>query len=192
MFFSNGATKCQKIVASLFSLMVMGLISPIFFHDFVPEITTSISALRISTFLTLGSFIFIFYLRKRGSWEPAPAWREYSTATKLIALAFSPFIIFLFFWVNLAISLPHLYTFAFGQEFSRQDIVIKERIHSRRSCDYRLKPRSTDFTFFHFCISKSSYDRLPNEAVDGTIIGRKSRFGYTIEKIRFGNKVSRS
>jgi hypothetical protein len=96
--------------------------------------------------------------------------------------------IFGLFWVNIAISAPKLYTSAFGEIDIMHDVVKKKKTSSRRSCDYRLEPRSINTAFFHYCISESDYNRLPGDEIKSELLLKKSSFGYIVKHIRVTNK----
>jgi hypothetical protein len=180
----KGSTKYQKIVAGALSASLIGPLFMIFTHNFVAKTFVSSSAIYISLALTLLSFTLVWYLRSKKLWEPAPVWYSYSKLTRTLIIPFAPIFIFGLFWVNFAISAPHLYTVIFGTEGIRNDVIRKDKHHSRRSCDYRLEPKSIDAIFFHFCISEEFYNRLPDGDLYGELVVKESSLGYAVEDIR--------
>ncbi|MFZ6045434.1 hypothetical protein ACFW0H_04850 [Pseudomonas sp. CR3202] len=180
MLYSKGVSRPQKVLGVFFMILTGGILWPVLHHDFVPDPSISTPTFHGAIAITLTTLAIIIYLKKQNL---LVVFGTLTRIQKLIGIVFSPIVIFLFIWANLAITIPHLYTLAFGQEFSRQDTAEKIKHRSRKSCDYRLKLQSIDFTFFHFCISESKYNQLQTGEMNAVVFGKKSRFGYTIERI---------
>ncbi len=185
----KGATKYQKVIAAIFTINIIGLVGRIFTHHFVTEPHFSRVAVYISLLLTLILITAVGFLYIRGAWRPTPVWYKYSAFKKIVLVPFIPIFIFVLFWVNIAISLPYLFTAVFGQTAIKNDVVIKDHSHSRRSCDYRLKPNSINVIFFRYCISEGLYNRLPGGEIEAELILKKSMFGYIVKNIRIKGEV---
>lgn len=187
MLWAKNLSMYQKIVLMIFFVAFLGPFSLIFTGNFVPTTSHNRLALYFSLALTSILSIFIFYLYKNRLWISRLDWNRYSKLKKNIAVFASFATVVGIFWIDLAISLPHLYTEIFGKRALTIDTVTKENHYSRRSCEYRIQPRSIDFALFKFCISDTTYDRLPDENLRAKLILKQSRFGYAVEDIRVIN-----
>lgn len=180
----EGSEKYQKIVISVLAMLTVGLAFFMFSHDFVAEPDWLIFSIYFSGFSILCSVVFFIRLYLTGVWDPAPAWFKYSKAKNFILLLSVPIFFFVIFWINIAVSLPHAFTVVFGAERVLEDLVEKNEIHSRRSCDYRLELKSVSPLLFHYCISKEFYSQLPDGEIVSELFVKQSIFGYSVEEIR--------
>ena len=184
LLFRKGSTLNQKIVAAVFMAAFVGPAFLIFTHNFVAESIVSEFSSYASLVLTVLSVGILAYLYINEAWKPAPVWYSYSRFTRALLIPFIPLLLFGLFWVNLAISAPHLFTLVFGSNAVKLDMVVKDRHYSRRSCDYRLEPQSINTIFFHYCISESLYNQLPDKEMESELLIKQSFLGFIVEDIR--------
>ena len=152
-------------------------------HNFVTEPGISELAIYMSISITIVSLIALTFLYATNRWRPAPKWYGYSTFMKIFVGLFTPVFIYGVFWINIAISLPHLFTVLFGETTIKTDEVTKVKSNSRRLCDFHLKVESIDAIFFRYCISNEIYNSLPDNKINTELIIKQSIFGYTVETI---------
>lgn len=187
VFFQKGSTLSQKVVGSVLMAMFVGPAFMIFTHNFVSSLWVSKFSFYLSLVFTGFSIVVLIYLYVKKLWRPAAAWYSFSKLKRLLVVPAMPFLLFGVIWINLAISLPQLYTLVFGDPAVKPDVVIKDSYHSKRSCDYRLEPQSINAIFFHYCISEGLYNYLPDEEVKAELLVRKSSLGFMVEDIRLLN-----
>jgi len=184
LLWRNDSTKYQKIVAAIFSLTTIGPLFLMFTHNFVTNPNVSTFALHASITLTVIAMAFVGRLYTKGLWRPAPGWHESSRLKRILIIPFVPLFFGGMLWINLAISVPQLFTLIFGSEHVRQDVVTKDSHYSRASCDYRLKPKSVSAPLFHYCIPESLYNQLPDTELEAELLTKESALGYMIEDIK--------
>lgn len=178
------------MVATVLSFMFIGPLMLVFTHNFVTSPNISEFALSASVALTVIALASIGCLYAKGLWAPAPAWHELSRLKKTLSIPAIPLFLFGILWVNLAISLPQFFTLAFGVMHTRQDLASKELHHSRRSCDHRLKLKSVSAPLFHYCISESLYNQLPETEIYAELVIRESALGYSVEDILINHSAA--
>lgn len=192
----EGANRYQKIVASIFAATLIGPLFFIFTHNFVYKPVVSKLSIYVSLVLTISSISMLAYLYFKDKWKPANAWFGYSKIKRILVIPFAPLFIYSLFWMNIAISAPHLFTLMFGVDAVKQDVVVKDRHYSRRSCKYRLEPKSISAMFFHYCISEGLYKQLPEGEIESELLIKQSLFGYFVRDVRLfrsqGNHASRA
>lgn len=184
LFSIEGVTKQQKVVVGITGLAGIGCFFSAVTHNFVASPIALDLALYASLTLTGVITIFVIYWHARGEWKLAPAWHGFSEGRKVIVLLFAPLLLWGMLWLNMTTSIPQLFTLTFGDENSRQDLVIKQKSSSRRSCHYRLKPKSVETAFFHYCIPENLYKQLPMAEMEAELIIQESSLGYVVENIR--------
>ena len=190
LLWRKGATKYQKVVAIILSATIIGPFYLIFTHNFVAEPRVSELSSYASIVFTACLIFMLAYLYTKKLWRPAPVWHTYSKFKKVLLIPFVPLFLYGLFWVNLAISMPQVFTLLFGTDAVKRDVVVKDRHYSRRSCDYRLEPQTINAIFFHYCISESFFNQLPETAIESELLIKQSPLGYIVEDIRLLHKES--
>ncbi len=192
LFWKEGSTKTQKILAVIITLATIGPIVLMLTHNFVPQPNVSKLATYISIILTILLISIIAYWYSNKLWRPSPAWYEFSKPKKAITIPAIPIAFFGLFWINTAISFPCLFTLLFGNNSFEQVWVIKDRHGSRRSCDYRLELAPNNPIFFYECISKAQYEQLPDKKIKTKAYLKKSRLGFIVRAVKLpGNPVDK-
>ena len=184
LLWESGATKYQKIVAGILGAITIGPLFLMFTHNFIVEPRILEFSSYVSVVLTVCSVSIMAYLYAKELWKPASAWYKQSKFTRALVILFTPLFIFGMLWVNLVISAPQLYTVLFGSETVRWDVVVKNRYYSKRSCSYRLEPKSINAFYFYYCISESLYNLLPETEIESELLIKQSALGYVVEDIR--------
>lgn len=187
LLLQKGLTSSQKIVGSLLIAIFIGPTFILFTHNFVSEPWVSEFSCYLSLVLTVFSIVVMLYLYVKNLWRPAAAWYNFSKLKKVLVVTAMPFLVFGVLWIDFAIFLPQVFTSVFGDAAVKTDVVIKDRYHSKRFCDYRLEPQSMNAIFFHYCISEGLYNYLPDEEVKAELLVRKSSLGFMVEDIRLLN-----
>lgn len=175
------ATGAQKTAIVLLLILVFWPFQVFISHRFIPGEAVQLYAAWVTLFFTAFYLLLMLYVRRT-----SPGWPmfPYTGFKKLGMMLFIPCLVYGFSWVNIAVAAPQVFTVLFGNDYSKNDLAIKRRPErSRRSCDYRLQPRSMDFIFFHYCISRSYYSALPEGDLAVNIHGKSSIFGVHVDEI---------
>jgi hypothetical protein len=188
LLWRDESTKHQKILAIVFSVIMVGPLFLMFTHNFVVEPKVSEFSSYISIFFTVFLMLMVAYWYVKKLWKPAPSWHKYSRIKKVLVVPFGPLFIFVLLWINLAISIPQLFTLLFGTDTVKRDLVVKNRRYSSRSCNYRLEPQSIDTIGFYYCISEDTYSQLPDMKIKSELFIRRSIFGYAVQDIKLLQK----
>lgn len=188
IFWNKKSTFAQNVTVYVLLAALIGPLFLIFTHNFVAESYYSKLSSYISIGLTCLSLFGFRYLYINNLWKPSPVWYSYSKIKRVLLAPFFPIFIFFLLWINLGISAPQALTLLFGTEVIKRDVVVKVRTNSRRFCDYRLEPQSTNGFLFHYCISESLYNQLPDTKIESELIIKKSAFGYIVEDIKLLDK----
>jgi hypothetical protein len=175
--------KHEKFVAYFIFFIAFGMLPLVFIQHFVATETTSYTAPAVSFSLTAVSLAVLRNLYKLKLYEPNLAWYHYSRFKKQMVLLALFTMIFSSFWISTAITLPYLYTLAFGKPDVVYDKVVKNRSFGSKTCDYQLKPRSIDALFFTYCIPKRHYDPLPDHELQAKLVTSRTVFGYIVTHI---------
>ncbi len=183
LFWNKDASKSQKIVNLIFFVMSIGPIYVFFNHNYVTESHISKLAVYISLALTFLTIVIMVFLYARDIWKPTSYFYKVSKIKKFFIITLAPLLPLSLFWVNLGVVGPQLYTSYFGTKVVKSELVSKDRVYSRRKCDYQLKPKSVDVMFFWYCISENQFNSFPDGEVKAEMTLKKSLFGYTVEQI---------
>lgn len=184
LIFLKRAKRWQKILTCILIASTVGALYALLNHDFVAIPFT----LRVAEFFSLGitSVLMversIYYLNNR--WRAKILFAGFSRFKATLYVLFMPLLVFGLIWINIAISIPRMYTSIFGVESTRNDTALKHYRRSRRHCDYRLNPKSIDPFIFHFCISERRYGMLPSDEIEVELKISSSVFGYIVQEIR--------
>lgn len=184
LFYQAGATKIQKIVTNIFFILLVGPAFFVFTGNFVYTAEVSKLSNYFSLILTVSAVSVLVHLFFKKKWKPGENWYSQTKIEKTLQIPLILLLIHSLFWINLAISGPHLYTFIFGVSGVKQDTVIKDRNFNRRSCDYELKPKNIDIVFFQYCITRDLYNQLPEGDIKSELIVKQSSLGYIVKDIR--------
>lgn len=116
---------------------------------------------------------------------PNPTRNQHSKSTKFVLVLFTVPLYYFFAWISLAFFLPLVYTSVAGETKTINEVVSREYVDSRKSCDYRLKFESVDIPMFHFCLGPEIYAQMGQGeyAVITTI--KQSELGYYIKSVKF-------
>lgn len=182
-FFNKGSSRAQKYLISVFLLVIIGAAVPMFFRSFVPTPDWQEIALYISLLLSAAAGIWLRILHSRGLWRPAGPWLTYGPLKRwlMAPLCLAFFICLL--WLDIAATVPMLYTAAAGDEISRPAAAEKKRGSGRKACRYQLKISEVKYILFEFCIDEDSFNRLPEGPLSARISARKSYFGEKIHTL---------
>ncbi|WAU73969.1 hypothetical protein [Acinetobacter sp. TR11] len=102
-------------VSILFFFLTIGAAISIFWSDFSPNFTVEIVALIISCFLYALLLIYFLYLKKKQEWVIPRQWEKVQKQPKRYALFFFPLFIIPVLWLNLAGTLPMIWTYTLGK-----------------------------------------------------------------------------
>jgi len=181
---ANSQTTGQKVCMVLFFLGLAGLAFAMSSHSFVPSSIVNKISFYASGLLTIVSIAAFFKAsNKTGGIGNNPAFKDSSLRTKIFLYPLLPVIIYGFFWINLGIALPQLANEVIGSPSVNIDKAEKRsRGSSRRNrCRLRLGFSSADFIFFRYCLSRSSYDSLPDSPVEVVVYTKQSYLGTYVQ-----------
>ncbi len=116
---------------------------------------------------------------------PNPTWKQQSKFTKLVLMLFSVPLYYFFAWISLAFFLPLVYTSMTGETKTINEVVSREYVDSRKSCDYRLKFETVDTPMFHFCLRPEIYAQMGQGEYAVVTTIKQSEFGHYIKSVRF-------
>lgn len=180
--FSKEATKNQKIVGTIFFVIMLAPVYSVFTRNFISEPGVAEFSTYASILLTGFSILTLTYLYAKKAWRPAAAWYEFSIFKKIVSLPLFLLFIFAIIWTNLAITAPQIYTSLFGVETVKIDVLIKAK-RNKLACPYRLKQKSINAILFRDCISKSFYNRLPDTPMESQLLIKQSSLGYIVKDV---------
>lgn len=178
-------------IQTTFFFAIYASLTALYFHNFVPETAAKTFAHRISLYFSVCFLISLVYLIVNNS-MPSPFWNKQSRFAKLMLMVLFVPLYYLFFWISFANALPLIYTSVVGETKTMDELVSREYVDSRKSCDYRLKFKSIDSSLFHFCLRPEVYEQMNKGeyAVETTI--KQSELGYYIKSVRFVDSESMS
>ena len=181
----KASNKYKNLVLYSYLILIFGASILFVTNKFVIEPGISTFAKYTALILAVVHFIFIRYLYKNELWKPEPSrYDEISPwFKKLILFPITFLLVFWLYWINIAMTYPFLYTLLVGQKSVINDTVVKEKVKSSKSCDFRLQPKSIDSSMFHYCISKNLYQQLPQKELEAKLFLKKSSLGYIVKKI---------
>jgi hypothetical protein len=156
----------------------------LYFHNFIPEPATKAFAERVSLYFSICFSISLFYL-SINNLMPNPTWYQHSKFTKLVLMLVSVPLYYFFIWISLAFFLPLVYTSVAGETKTTNEVVSREYVDSRKSCDYRLKFESVDTPMFHFCLRPEIYDQMAQGEYAVVTTIKQSELGYYIKSAKF-------
>jgi hypothetical protein len=100
-------------------------------------------------------------------------------------MLFSVPLYYFFAWLSLAFFLPLVYTSVTGETKTINEVVSREYVDSRNSCDYRLKFESADTPMFHFCLRPEVYAQMGQGEYAVVTTIKQSELGYYIKSVKF-------
>lgn len=183
LFFIAGTKAWKKIVGSIFVALLLGALFSLLLHDFVAAPYVLKVAFYFSVGLTASSLLIPILLQQNSFLKPWSIFYGYSLTKKVVLASLLPFFVFGLFWINSAILLPRLFTSFFGTVNIKSDVARKVERRSRKSCDYRLDVKSIESGFFHYCISESHFNNLPDDEIRVKLRVKQSMVGYIVENI---------
>ena len=173
----------QKWLIAIFLLVLLGALVPMFSRSFVPSASWQLNALYLSLLLTAAGGFWLWRLYRQGLWQPAGPWLDYGPVKRALmtplCLAFFVGVL----WLDMAGTLPMLYTSAFGTEHTEAASAEKKRGSGRYACRHQLKVPTIHYLFFEFCIDEDAFDRLPDGPLPAQLSARQSYFGAKIHTI---------
>jgi magnesium-transporting ATPase (P-type) len=186
LIFSVQQTRGQKIATLIFLFLLFGCLHCLFLSSFIPSDAVKNVATWASVLLTILFMIFLLYF------EQLPNVKRKTTKNsgrkKLLFLTVIPISLYGLFWVNIAISLPQLFTLAFGEESTEVEVVYKNYSSSRRAkCPYSLRVRK--YWLVSTCISEKSYNDLPENDFKAEFVTLHSVFGVYYKTFTIINNV---
>ena len=143
--------------------------------SFIPTEAVKTFALWASFPLTILYLVFIVHCLKLPHVKHRVS--EYSRRKKLFLSTLLSVFIYGLFWVNIAISVPQLFTLAFGQATIDIKTVSKSYSVSRRSCDHKLRIKKPRSNLVYTCINDNYYDRLPDKEFEVEFLTLQSNLG---------------
>lgn len=181
---ATGAPSRQKWLISVFLLVLLGALVPIFSRSFVPAPGWSRTALLLAVLCTVSACGLLWHWFRRGLWAPAGPWPSYSPLQRWtmapLCVGFFLFVL----WLDLAMTAPMLLTRWMGEEASRSTLVQKKRGSGRRSCPHQLQLADTRFWLFEFCVDSDAFDQLPEGRWPATVDSRRTGMGEYIHTVR--------
>lgn len=183
VFWKSDTPRQQKWLIAIFLLILLAALVPMFSRSFVPSKPWQMQALYLSLLLTAAGGIWLWRLYRKKLWRPAGPWLTYGPVKQalMVPLCLAFFVGVL--WLDIASTLPMIYTSAFGQERSAQASVEKKRGSGRYACHYQLKVPSIHYIFFEFCVNEEAFDRLPEGPLPARLSASESYFGSKIHTI---------
>lgn len=173
----------QKWLITLFLLVILGALVPMFSRSFVPSAAWQMQALYLSVLLTAAGGLWLWRLHRQKLWSPAGPWLDYGPIKRALMVPLCVAFFVGMLWLDIAGTLPMLYTSAFGVEHTEAASAEKKRGSGRRSCSYQLKVPSINYLFFEFCIDEEDFNRLPEGPLPARLSARQSYFGAKIHTI---------
>lgn len=103
---------------------------------------------------------------------------------KWLAILALPPILYFVVWLGVVRGAADLYSCWVGRAAQVEAVLTKERVHSRRACDYRLVGPSLRAGWLDYlCVRAVQFDALPETALY-RLVGRASSLGFHIDEIR--------
>ena len=182
-FWKSDTPSAQKWMIVIFLLVLLGALVPMFSRSFVPTSQWQMLALYLSLLLTAAGCFWLWRLYRQNLWRPAGPWLTYGPVKRALmtplCLAFFVGVL----WLDMAGTLPMLYTSAFGAETTELANAEKKRGTGRYACKHQLKVPSINYIFFEFCVDEDAFDRLPDGPLPARLSASQSYFGSRIHTI---------
>lgn len=173
----------RKWLISLFLLVMLGALVPVFHRSFIPTVSWQKTALVLSVLLTLATMAWLWSLHRQGLWRPEGPWLTYGPLKRLLMTPLCLAFVILMLWLDIAITLPVAYTQLVHEQATRSATVQKKRGTGRRSCRHQLEITQQRFIFFEFCLDKESFEALPDGALPAQLAVRRSIFGEEVDAL---------
>jgi len=87
-------------------------------------------------------------------------------------------------WIDLAITLPSLYTRWWGMPSQQATQVQPHRSSAKHSCRHQLKIEGIRFPLFEFCIDAEQLAQWPAQPLPATVLLRRSALGMEVLGLR--------
>ena len=182
-FWKSDTPAQQKWLIVIFLLVILGALVPMFSRSFVPSAAWQLQALYLSVLLTVAGSLWLWRLYRQQLWRPAGPWLSYGPVKRALMTPLCLAFFIGMLWLDIAGTLPMLYTTAFGVEHTEAASAEKKRGSGRRSCSYQLKVPSINYLFFEFCIDEEDFNRLPEGPLPAQLSAQQSYFGARIHTI---------
>lgn len=153
----------------------------IFWSDFSPSSTVEIVALIISCFLYALLLIYFLYLKKKQEWVIPRQWEKVQKQPKHYALFIFPLFIIPVLWLNLAGTLPMIWTYTTGDSERIEASAIAEKKHTRHGNIYFFKTAYSDIPIFRMTLTE--YQAYKNHQLKLKLSTRQSYFGTYVLSI---------
>lgn len=155
-------------------------------RQFLPGSAFQDLALLISIFTSvlLTTVLLQQWLTGNTKWaEPDQSKKQVSPALVMLA---APFVIFLFAYVAIGHTAPHLVTKMIGEREIIAFNAFRDSGTARYLCDYSIGLEGVDAhtTFFELCITKGTWDGLPEGSFVAEFSVQKSAMGLAFNRVR--------
>lgn len=180
-----GTVVAKKIWISWVLLVMLGALVPLLLQrSFVPSADAMRGALYLSIALLPVHGLWLWRLRARGAWAPSGPWLTYGPVKRwamgVLVLVFCAAIL----WIDLAITLPSLYTRLWGMPSQQATQVQPHRSSAKHSCRHQLKIEGIRFPLFEFCIDAEQLAQWPAQPLPATVLLRRSALGMEVLGLR--------
>lgn len=140
-----------------------------------------IVALIISCFLYALLLIYFLYLKKKQEWVIPRQWEKVQKQPKHYALFIFPLFIIPILWLNLAGTLPMIWTYTTGDSERIEASAIAEKKHTRHGNIYFFKTAYSDIPIFRMTLTE--YQAYKNHQLKLKLSTRQSYFGTYVLSI---------
>ncbi|EOR10007.1 hypothetical protein [Acinetobacter genomosp. 15BJ] len=165
----------------LFFFLTIGAAISVFWSDFSPSFTVEIVALIIACFLYALLLVYFLYLKKRQEWVIPRQWKKVQKQPKRFALFIFPLFIIPVLWLNLAGTLPMIWTYITGDSEIIEASAIAEKKHTRHGNIYFFKTAYSDIPIFR--MTSTEYQVYKNHQLKLKLSTRHSTFGTYVMSI---------
>ncbi|MFV3414556.1 hypothetical protein ACQCLI_07560 [Pseudomonas nitroreducens] len=149
--------------------------------DFVPNLFWRSNGTYIAAAVT-AIVTLIFYVNL--ALGRIPLKDENSFWRKWLAILGVPLMLYFVVWLGLVRGAGDLYSCWIGRSTQIETVLTKERVHSRRACNYRLEGPVLRVGWpDYLCVDPAQFEALP-ESAPYLLVGRSSRLGFHIDEIR--------
>ena len=165
----------------LFFFLTIGAAISVFWSNFSPRYTVKIVALIFAGFLYALLLIYFLYLKKRQEWVIPRQWERVQKQPKRHALFIFPLFIIPILWLNLAGTLPMIWTYTLGKP---QIIEISAQAVKRRSKNTDLYSFQTMYSGIPiFRMTSKQYAMYRDHQLKLKLSTRHSTFGTYVLSI---------
>ncbi|MGE9762446.1 hypothetical protein [Pseudomonas sp. PDM20] len=149
--------------------------------DFVPApVWQSIGAYIAAAITAIAMFVFLVNL----ALGRVPLKSTNSFWRKWLAVLALPLFLYFVVWLGVVRGAADLYSRLVGRAMQVEAVLTKERVHSRRACDYRLVgPVLRAVWPDYLCVGAEQFEALPVTA-QYRLVGRTSSLGFHVDEIR--------